>query len=351
MLIKPDQLFAQLQKGQLAPCYVVSGDEALICMEVQDAIRKVARAQGYDERQVIHADARTDWSSLHNAAATLSLFASRQLLEIRLPSGKPGKLGAQALQEHVAKQNPDVLTLISLPQLEWSTRKADWVQALQQQAVWIDVQPLARERLPDWIANRLARQEQKASQEALEFLADRVEGNLLAANQEIAKLQLLYAPGTLSLENIRHAVFDVARFDLSALTTAMLTADHRRTLRLIEGLRAEGQPFPLILWVVTEELRGLLKLQQMQVNGRLPSGALRGIRLSAPLNLIERVLPKLTETKLAILLERCSRLDRLSKGLKVSNMDDDPWLELADLAIQLLPTATPTAGPRKNLYV
>jgi DNA polymerase-3 subunit delta len=336
MQIKPDQLGAHLQRG-LAGCYVISGDETLICLEAQDDIRRAARQQGFDERQVFHADARTDWSTLQAAAATQSLFAPRQILEIRLPSGKPGKNGAQALRDHVATANPDLLTIISLPQLDWASRKADWVQTLQAQTIWVDVTSMTRERLTDWLSTRLARQEQNASRDALAFLVERVEGNLLAANQEIAKLGLLHGPGPINLEQVRQAVFDVARFDIADLASALLTGDHRRTRRLIEGLRAEGQPFPLILWVLGEEIRGLIRLQAQAVNGRLPHGALRGLRMNTPPALIERILPRLSETQLRQALSHCAQLDRLSKGLDVKTLDDDPWVELADLAIHLLP--------------
>jgi DNA polymerase-3 subunit delta len=334
MQVRIEQLAAHLERGPLAGCYVVCGDEALLALETQDAIRAAARAQGFSERQVLHADARMDWSALEQAASALSLFASRRLLEVRLPSGKPGKAGALALQEHARRKDPDTLTILSLPRLDWAARKADWVAALQASAAWIDVALIPRERLPEWIAARLARQRQRAGRDALEFLADRVEGNLLAAHQEIGKLQLLYGEGELSLEQIRQAVFDVARFDMAALPAAMLAGDRARILRLLAGLRAEGEPLPLLLWMVSEELRGLLRLHQAG-GARLSPGALRSVRLNAPAALVERALPRIPPGRLAEGLARCARLDRLAKGLAVAEMDDDPWLELADVALSL----------------
>jgi len=338
MQIRPEQLAAHLERGPLGHCYVVSGDEALLALEAQDAIRAAARARGYAERQVLHADARMDWSALEQAASGLSLFATRQVIDLRLPSGKPGKAGAAALQAHVARRSDDLLTLISLPRLDWATRKADWALALQSGAAWIEIAGIARERLPEWLAGRLARQRQRASREALEFLADRVEGNLLAAHQEIGKLHLLYGDGALDLEQVRQAVFDVARFDMTALPSAMLAGDRGRILRLLGGLRAEGEPLPLLLWMVSEELRTLLRLKQAARDGR-PLAPPRGVRLGAPLALIERALPRIPAARLAALLARCARLDRLAKGLAVEELDDDPWLELTDVALGLHPDA------------
>lgn len=333
MQLPIERLAAHLQKGPLGQCYVVCGDEALLALEAQDAIRAAARAQGFTEREVLYADARTDWSILEQAAGGLSLFASRRLLEVRLPSGKPGRTGGQALQAHVQRRDPDLLTIISLPGLDWSARKSDWVGTLQSAAIWIDAAPVARERLPDWIAGRLARQEQRTRAEGLEMIAGRVEGNLLAAHQEIGKLQLLYGEGELTLEQIRQAVFDVARFDLSALPAAMLAGDRARLLRLIAGLRAEGEPLPLILWVLSEELRGLLRLKHS--GGGRGGYGMRGPRLNAPAAAVERALPRLRAARLAAMLERCARIDRLVKGLHVAELDDDPWLELTEVALSL----------------
>ena len=335
MRLPTEQLAAHLGRGRLSHCYVVSGDEALISLEAQDAIRVAARAQGYTERQVLHADARMDWSALEQAATGLSLFASRQLIEVRLPSGKPGKNGALALQAHAQRKDADTLTIISLPALDWATRKTAWVGTLESAATWIDVTPVTRDRLPDWLAGRLARQKQSAQRPALEFLADQVEGNLLAAHQEIAKLHLLYGDGELDIEQIRAAIFDVARFEGVSLPGAMIAGDRARIVRTVAGLRAEGEPLPLLLWMVSEELRNLLRLHQAVAEGRPFAGAVRGMRLGAPPAMVERLLPRLSQNQLAALLARCADLDRIAKGLTVPTRDDDPWLELTEVALGL----------------
>lgn len=344
MRLPTEQLAAHLARGRLSRCYVVSGDEALLSLEAQDAIRSAARAQGYSERQVLHADARMDWSALTQAATGLSLFASRQLLEIRLPSGKPGKNGAAALQAHAQRSDEDTLTLISLPTLDWATRKAAWVGSLESAATWIEVTPVGRDRLPDWLAGRLARQKQSAGRPALEFLADQVEGNLLAAHQEISKLHLLYGDGELDIEQIRAAIFDVARFEGVSLPGAMIAGDRGRIVRTVAGLRAEGEPLPLLLWMVSEELRNLLRLHQAVAAGRPFAGAVRGMRLGAPPAMVERLLPRLSAARLSALLARCADLDRIAKGLGVATRDDDPWLELTEVVLGLSSAAVPAPG-------
>jgi len=347
MRLPTEQLGAHLARGRLSHLYVVGGDEALLCLEAQDAIRVAARAQGYTERQVLHADARMDWSALEQAATGLSLFASRQLLEVRLPSGKPGKNGAVALQAHARRKDEDTITIISLPALDWATRKTAWVGTLESAATWVEVAPVTRDRLPDWLAGRLARQKQSAPRPALEFLADQVEGNLLAAHQEISKLHLLYGDGELDIEQIRAAIFDVARFEGVSLPGAMIAGDRGRIVRTVAGLRAEGEPLPLLLWMVSEELRNLLRLHRAVAAGRPFAGAVRGMRLGAPPASVERLLPRLTVPQLADLLARCSDLDRIAKGLEVATRDGDPWLELTEVALGLSanPAGTAASGP------
>jgi DNA polymerase-3 subunit delta len=337
MLLKADALPGHLRSrsaGGLAPIYVVAGDEPLLAIEALDAIRTAARTGGYSERDVLHADARFDWSRLTQAAAGLSLFADRRIVELRLPAGKPGKAGSEALRELAEDPPPDVLTLISLPRLDRETRSSKWAAALQQAAVWIDIERVERAALPEWIAARLARNRQRAPREALEFIADRVEGNLLAAHQEIEKLALLHPEGALTPEQVADSVLDVARYDVFALAPALLAGDGARSLRLLEGLRAEGEPLPLVLWVVAEELRTLLRAHEAAASGRPFAAVARELRIWGPR---ERLLPqairRLSAATLARLLARCADIDRLAKGLPAPRSDSDPWLELNDIAL------------------
>jgi len=334
MQFKAEQLRAHLAKGRLARLYVVAGDEALLAIEAQDAIRAAARSQGYAERTVLHTDARFDWSLLAQAASCGSLFSERRIIEVRLASGKPGKDGAQALQDHAADTPPDALTLVSLPRLERASRESSWARALEGAGVWVEVSPVERASLPHWIQERLARQRQNAPRAALEFVAERVEGNLLAAHQEVAKLSLLYAPGELSFEQVKDSVLDVARYDVFSLSQALLEGDGARVTRTIEGLRSEGEALPLALWVVSDTLRSLLRLKHDTAAGRPFAAAAREARIwGARLGATERALSKVTTPHLAALMSRCARLDRLAKGLAPGGGDSDPWLELTDIAI------------------
>jgi DNA polymerase III subunit delta len=340
MQVRADSLAAHLtsrsKAGALAPIYVVASDEPLLAMEAQDAIRACARNLGHSEREVFTADARFDWSQLSASAAGLSLFAQRRIVELRLPSGKPGVRGAEALRQYAQSPAEDLLFLLALPKTDSKTRSAAWVAALEGAGVWIEIDRIERPALPRWIGERLARQQQSAPAEALAFIADRVEGNLLAAHQEIAKLGLLYPAGELAIEQVSEAVLDVARFDIFALPAALMAGDATRVLRLLEGLRAEGAAVPLLVWMFGEELRLLLRARAALAAGTPMASIARELRIWGPR---EKALPaalkRVSDAKLAQLLDRLADVDRLSKGLRASRRDSDPWLELADLSQQL----------------
>src|SRR3954469_4355256 len=272
MQLRIDALDAHLSKP-LAPLYVITSDEHLLALEAADKIRKTARAQGFCEREVLTVERSFKWGELLAANQSQSLFGDKKLIELRIPTGKPGKDGGQALQEYAASLSPDNVTLITLPKLDWQTQKAAWVGALQQAGVFIDIPLVERTQLPAWIGARLAAQQQSADRQSLEFIADRVEGNLLAAYQEIQKLALLYPPGKLDFEAIHDAVLNVARYDVFKLNEAMLAGDATRLVRMIEGLKGEGEALPLVLWAMAEEIRTLLKLKSGAAQGR-PIGAL-----------------------------------------------------------------------------
>ncbi|MBK6638517.1 MAG: DNA polymerase III subunit delta [Rhodocyclaceae bacterium] len=254
MQLRPDQLATHLQKP-LAPLYVVHGNEPLLVIEAGDAIRACARKQGYDEREVIVASANFRWDDLFLSAGNLSLFGGSKLVDLRIPSGKPGREGGEALQRYARSVGSGVVTLITLPELDWQAKKAAWVTALGNAGVMIECNAPALAQLPVWIAARLKRQEQTASRAALEFMASHVEGNLLAAHQEIQKLGLLYPQGELSLAQCEAAVLNVARYDISDLRDAVKARDAARTARTLEGLKAEDAALPLVLWALATEAR------------------------------------------------------------------------------------------------
>jgi DNA polymerase-3 subunit delta len=340
MQLKAEALAAHLasraRSGALARVYTVAGDEPLLAIEAQDAIRAAARAAGYAEREVLHAHANWDWSQLAHRAQALSLFAQRRIIEVRLPSGKPGAAGAEALREHARTAADDTLTIVALPKLDRRQRQADWAVALDAAGVWIDVPTIGREALPAWIGARLARQQQQAPREALEFIADRVEGNLLAAHQEIAKLALLYPPGELTFEQVEASVLDVARYDVFALPVAMLQGEASRVLRIMDRLRAEGEPLPLLLWAVTEDLRTLLRLRAALDQGVPYAQAAREVWIRREKEAAMRAaLRRVDAAALARLLARCADVDRAFKGLRTPRADGDAWLELTDIALRV----------------
>ncbi len=278
MLLRYEALETHL-KGELAPLYVLTGDEYLLVQEAVDMVRTAVHERGFTERQVFTVERGFKWEELYVADNALSLFGDRKLIELRIPSGKPGKEGAQAIQQYVSGLSPDNVTLITLPQLDWNTRKSSWVSALQKRAVYVEVNPVDVAQLGGWIASRLRRQHQQADRAAIQFLVERVEGNLLAAWQEIQKLALLYPEGTLTEEQVRNAVLDVARYDVFQVSEAMLGRDTARFIRMMDGLKGEGTPLPLLLWVFVDEIRMLLRCRQALDTGMRPSEVARANRL------------------------------------------------------------------------
>ncbi|MBR7782472.1 DNA polymerase III subunit delta [Undibacterium luofuense] len=335
MQLRADSLDQHLSKG-LSALYVITSDEHLLAMEAADKIRKAARGQGFSEREVLTVERSFKWGALLAANQSQSLFGDRKLIELRIPSGKPGKDGAQALQEYIAHLSPDNLTLISLPKLDWATQKAAWVTALQQAAVYIDIPLVERTQLPVWLQQRLAMQQQSADRQSLEFIADRVEGNLLAAHQEIQKLALLYPSGKLSFEQVHDAVLNVARYDVFKLNEAMLSGDVSRLVRMLEGLKGEGEALPLVLWAVAEEIRTLLRIKSGLVQGKPLPVLLKENRIWGPRERL--VEPALRRVQLAVLreaLQEAAQIDKMVKGLRAKAFAGDPWDALLQLGLKV----------------
>ncbi|HWU99470.1 MAG TPA: DNA polymerase III subunit delta [Oxalicibacterium sp.] len=335
MQLRPDALEAHLNKP-LAGLYVITSDEHLLALEAADKIRKAARAQGFSERDVLVVDRSFKWGELLAANQSQSLFGDKKLIELRIPTGKPGRDGGQALQEYAASLSPDNVTLITLPKLDWATQKAAWVAALQQAAVYIDIPLVERAQLPNWLGTRLAAQKQSANRECLDFIADRVEGNLLAAHQEIQKLALLYPEGQLSFEQIHDAVLNVARYDVFKLNEAMLTGDAARLVRMLEGLKGEGEALPLVLWAVAEEIRTLLKLKAGVAQGRPLSQLTKEHRIWGPRErLIEPALRRLRLSVLEDALQEAAQIDKMVKGLRAKAFSGDAWDAMLQLGLKI----------------
>ena len=343
MNIPADRLSDHLARG-LAALYVVVGDEPLAAQEASDAIRAAARAAGHSERTVYTVQGRYNWQGIFAAGDNFSLFAERRLAEIRIPSGKPGIDGAKALETYAARLPADTLTLISLPGLDWKTMQSRWFAALAKSGVVVEAKPIERTALPGWIDRRLARQGLRADRAALEFLADQVEGNLLAAQQEIDKLALLLPAGTVALADVEHAVVDVSRLEADALQDALYAGDGARFAQVVADLRDSGEAVPAILWQVTSAVGLLLRLKSAVAQGDSLPAAMRTLwgrdKQRAPQ--IERALKRLGLAKIESALSDLALIDRQAKGLERVG---DPWDTLLRVGMTL---ATADSGRPDN---
>lgn len=356
MQLKPDALDAHLAKG-LKGLYVVYGDEHLLAQEACDRIRAAARAGGFTDRSVFTVERYFDWSSLLGASQSMSLFGDRQLVELRIPTGKPGKEGAEALKAIAAADNPDVLTLITLPRLDSATQKAAWFTAISGTGVALKIDPVERAQLPMWLNQRLSQQGQRVApgeegRRALTFIAERVEGNLLAAHQEIQKLGLLYPEGVLTFEQIHDAVLNVARYDVFKLNEAMLTGDVGRLARMLDGLEGEGEAAVLVLWALVEEVRTLLRIKRGVAAGKPLATLLRENRVWGPRErLIGPALSRVTESALERALALAAQIDRQVKGLsgstgkRGSEPPPNPWDGMFELAMTVAHSGNPAPAP------
>ncbi len=343
MQLNAHQLEQHLQRG-LKSLYTLHGDEPLLQQEAADTIRQAARAQGFTERTThVVSGAHFDWSEVQAAAGSLSLFADKQMLEIRIPSGKPGKDGSVAIQQlaESAQGNDSTLLVFLLPRLDKMTKTGAWFMALENNGVGIQIDPVERKALPQWIAQRLQLQGQRVvagieGQQALQFFADRVEGNLLAAHQEIQKLALLHPAGELSLAQIESAVLNVARYDVFKLSEAVLGGHLVRVQRMLDGLQAEGEAEVLVHWALAEDIRALKRVKDAMDSGRPLPMALRENRIWGPKErLFERILPRLSSRALSELLQAAHQVDGIVKGLKLPDWPANPWAALHRLANQL----------------
>ncbi|MBI1395381.1 MAG: DNA polymerase III subunit delta [Betaproteobacteria bacterium] len=331
MQIDSEQLARHLER-QLAPLYVVHGDEPLLAIEAADRIRARARAEGYAERDLLIAESGFDWRQLWATGASLSLFSARRIVEVRLPTASPGTEGAEALIRYAAALPEDTLTLVVLSKVERRTRDTKWFAALETSGVSVQAQRVSLDRLPGWLAGRLAAQGQKAGPEVLDYLAAHVEGNLLAAHQEVQKLALLFPPGPLELEDVRGAVTDVARYDAFGLGPAVLSGDPVHVLRMLDGLRGEGTGLPLVLWALAEEARAMLRIALALEQGAPIATAMRDAKVWGDrARLMPRAVRRLTLPALRQALAHAAAIDRINKGAAPGNA----WDELRALALRL----------------
>ncbi|MEN3352345.1 MAG: polymerase subunit delta [Betaproteobacteria bacterium] len=331
MRISTEQLQQHLSR-ECRSLYTVYGAETLLAIEACDRIRANARAQGYTERDVLTVDSGFRWGELQLAASSQSLFASRKLLELRIPTGKPGTEGSTAVQKYCASMPPDTVMLVQLPDVEWRIQKSEWFEALDASGVMVEARAVTRKSLPQWLARRLKAQHQETDVETLNFIADRVEGNLMAAHQEVQKLSLLFPRGMLAFEDVRDAVLDVARYDVFNLGEVMLEGDPVRLSRTIDGLKGEGAAPPLVLWALAEEIRAIGKIVGGAASGKAAQGLMREARIrgTSHQNLMLANFNHYSDTQISEALRHAAAIDRMIKGL----VRGDVWDELLQLGLR-----------------
>ncbi|MGH8294638.1 MAG: DNA polymerase III subunit delta [Steroidobacteraceae bacterium] len=320
-----ESLAAHLEQ-RLLPAYLVSGDEPLLTGEAADSIRTRARAAGFTEREVHFLERGSDWDDVRASAGNLSLFGSRRLLELRLPTARPGVAGNNALLTLLQRDDPDTLLLILAPRLDRDAQGAQWLRALESRGGWLPIWPVEADRLAGWLRGRCRRLRLEADEEALALLAERTEGNLLAAHQELEKLRLLAPAGPITSDAVLASVADSARFDVFRLSEAVLSGQAARALRVLAGLKSEGTEQTLVLWALTKALRDLWgALASPRAAPRARGG---WQRQSAALDKALRRAPRLSFRALAL---RAARADRMIKG----RLQGDAWDEMALLAADI----------------
>lgn len=331
MKISGDNLASSLAR-QLQTIYLVSGDEPLLVNEAADAVRATARQQGFAERELHVVERGFDWHGLLADSRAMSLFAQRKIVEIRMANAAPGEQGADAIVELAAQPSPDTLVLIITGKLDGRTQSSRWVSAVEKQGVLVQVWPIDLPRLPAWIRERLGRHKLQADAAAAALLAERVEGNLLAAHQEIEKLALLLPQGSITAEHVIDAVADSARFDVLQLGEAAMRGQTARALRILDGLHGEDVEPTLVLWAVNKDLQWIARARSLMRRGQSAESAMNALYVWRPRQTaMGQALSRMTGPTLRNLLLDAERVDRSIKGVVKAN----PWTELERLVARL----------------
>ena len=329
MKIAANQLQAHLQKS-LAPCYLVTGDEHLLVAEALDAIRESAREQGFASRDLHIATSGFDWGQLRDSSANLSLFAERRIVELRLPTGKPGRTGGQAIVDLVEHTGPDLMLIVSGPKLDRNAQSSKWAKSLAAKGANVPIWPIGVRELPGWIAARMRHAGLLPDRDAVALIADRVEGNLLAAGQEIEKLRLLLGEGPVTVADVSNAVANSSRFDVFKLVDAALAGDAKRALRILAGLAAEGVEPVIVVWSLTRELRTLAALTDAIAQGvDLGTGMQKSGVWRNRQSLVRSCIGRHQHGDFHRLLKLANRADQAAKGQSRA----DPWQIATDIVL------------------
>ena len=331
MKIKANQLSSHL-KNNLASCYLVTGDEHLLVDEALDSIRAAARETGFTSRDLFVATTRFDWAQLRDSASNLSLFAERRIIELRLPTGKPGRAGGQAIVDLVAQLDSDLMLIVSGPKLDRGAQSSKWAKTLEVEGVNVPTWPIDVRELPGWIAERMRRAGLQPDRGAVSLIADRVEGNLLAAGQEIEKLRLLLGEGKVTADDVSSAVANSSRFDVFKLVDAALTGDAKRALKILAGLRAEGMEPVIVIWSLTRELRTLAILTDAMAQGMdLASGMRKAGVWNNRQSLVRTCVARHQHGDFHQLLKATNHADQAAKGQTYA----DPWQVATEIVLGL----------------
>lgn len=319
MQVRPDQL-ASLLKKKINAIYFVSGEEPLQKMEAADLIRSHCKQQDYLEREIIDVDANFNWQTLRDEAASMSLFSSRRILDLRLPSAKPGREGSKALKEFAENLPPDIVLLITAGKIDGSAKKSAWYKALDASGVMIQCWPIGPDKLFDWVKNRFLQKGLTPDKEAVSFVCQHVEGNLLAADQEIDKLLLMLGPGEVSYDSIKESITQNSRFDMFELVDCALKGDKKRVVKVINGLKAEGSEPIVITWALTKDIRLLCQAANDKSTAEYMLS--RSGVWQNRMGLFKSCLSRHDKQSLYALLQSCEAIDRITKGVKQGNVWD-----------------------------
>jgi DNA polymerase-3 subunit delta len=331
MRLKAEQLQSHLEKTT-APIYIISGDEPLLIQECCDAIRKHCSNNGFNEKEILDVDTNFDWQQLLASANALSLFSEKKLIELRLPSGKPGSDGSKALVQYASNAPEDNVLLIICNKLEGSSYKSKWYKTLESAGVGIQLWPIGSKELPRWITQRLNSAGLKATPEALQLLSERVEGNLLAAAQEIEKLKLATDSNTIDTDMVSASVSDNARYDLFSFVDKTIQGDVKSSLKMLRGLKSEGTEATVVLWALAREIRTLYQCAQQMEQGNGLERVLQNQRVwDRRKPLVKSVLQRLKSKQLGQLLQLSTKVDHSIKGIG----EGDSWTLLEQLVLRL----------------
>ena len=329
--LRPEQLSASLSKG-LAPVYMISGDDPLLTQEACDAVRKAARQANFTERELYHVGADFDWHQLMSSANSLSLFAERKILELRINNGKPGDAGSKALIHYCQSPPEDNLLLILCPKLDASSQRSKWFKAIDEAGHFVQIWPITPQQLPHWLEQRIQRAGMSIEPNAVELLCTRVEGNLLAAVQEIEKLKLVCDSNQITTEMVANAVADSARYDIFGLVDRALHGDARGSVKILQGLKSEGTDSTVVLWALAREIRTLNQIAHALNHGQSFDRVAKNYGVwDKRKALVSNAMRRLKTKQLQLLLRKANSIDKSIKGLRKA----DTWEELMDLTLNL----------------